>query len=271
MNRDSHGNLQLPPGYRVGPYVIAKRLAAGGLGSIFLARRGDQDYVLKSFRHDPSWDADELSECQRYFRQECAVHPTLRHPNIVSAQPAIDADGEAFLPMPYLSRGSLKDWTAPQVAPRPVAEIAAALRDAAAGLAYLADRGLVHRDIAPSNLLLSDHGAVQIADFGFVRTVGDAERRMSPDMSYGIGRWAYGAPEMWDGIRTVYDHRVDIYSLGVVGIVLLTGRPPRRWRPCRYRPEIPRGLEDCLWQMVDDGAQERPSWERIQDVLAQYC
>jgi serine/threonine-protein kinase len=143
------------------------------------------------------------------------------------------------------------------------------LADVSAALEHLAMNGLVHRDVSPPNVLIGADGHAVLADFGFVRAIGQGADTLRRDtsMSYGLGRWAYGAPELFDGRDVHYDHRVDIYSLGAVAIALLTGHPPRRWPPRRYRPEIPPAVADLLWAMVDDGPAGRPSWPEITAVF----
>lgn len=263
FDRDHFGNLMLAPGTRLGEYEVTEAFASGGLGTLFGANDG---WVLKTFRIDLGWTNAERAECQEYFLAECRLHPRLEHPHIVPARVAFQLAGETFLPLRYMPGGSLKSWIQAPVT-RPIKDVVRALRQSASALQYLAALGLMHRDVSPSNILLDEQGAARLADFGFARSQPDPAAQGVSKLSYGIGRWAYGAPELYDGLDSTYDHRVDIYSLGVLGIALLTRRPPRRWRPEQYRSDLPHGLSDLLWSMVDDGPSNRPSWEEIIAVL----
>jgi len=269
MLRDRRGNLCVEPGTTIDDYVVSGPLGHGGLGTLFRADACGDQWVLKAFRIDPDWNESQERECRRYFTEECAIHPQLAHARIVEARPAFTHDGELFLPTRFVPGGTLHAWMAPKRAPAALRLAIRVVADISAALDYLARKNLVHRDVSPANILLDAHGGALLADFGFVRPVGIAESAVGEQwsMSYGIGRWAYGAPELFDGRDHHYDHRADIYSLGAVAIALLTGRPPRRWPPRRYRPEIPESLAELLWAMVDDGPAARPTWAEIIAML----
>jgi serine/threonine protein kinase len=267
--RDRNGSLVLDPGTRVGSYIVGSRLVDGGLGTLFRASLGEEDWVLKAFRHDPSWSDEEKLECHAYFEEECDVHPQLSHPHIVSAGLSFLHDGERFLPTRFAPAGTLSRWLEKSAQRPSVAVVVRVLREVGSALQYLSYLGFVHRDVSPANIFVDQRDRTLLGDFGFVTRVrtDSACHATNRSMSYGVGRWAYGAPELFDGLDRFYDERVDTYSLGVVGIVLLTGRPPRRWTPRRHRPEVPVPLDDLLWRMVDDGPDMRPCWAEVLQVL----
>lgn len=269
MLRDRRGNLRVDPGTRIGEYVVGSVLAEGGLGTLFRAGARAEEWVLKAFRVDPDWNESQERECRGYFSSECAIHPQLKHPRIVEARAPLTHDGQLFLPTRFVPGGTLHARMGRHCAPAALGRSLRVVADISAALEYLARRNLVHRDVSPTNILIDVYGRALLADFGFVRAVGiaDGAFREGASMSYGIGRWAYGAPELFDGRDALYDHRADIYSLGAVAIALLTGHPPRRWPPRRYRPDMPVVLADLLWAMVDDGPSGRPSWSEIMAVL----
>jgi serine/threonine protein kinase len=171
----------------------------------------------------------------------------------------------------YLPGIDLRTWMDKHAPPRALVKFSKIALTTAEGLRYLHSRGLIHRDVAPRNIMVSDNLTATLIDLQFICPEpfdwSCQEPKVGKPMTYGLGHWAYSAPEIIDGFDEWYDHRADIYSLGAVWIELLVGRPPRRRPPHEWRPDIPRNLSECLWAMVDELPGNRPGWPEIERVL----
>src|SRR5205085_5768058 len=151
----------------------------------------------------------------------------LRHPNIVPLFDSGDAEGVLYFVMPYEEGPSLR--TRLNAGPiESTVECVSALRDVSRALAYAHERGVVHRDIKPDNVLLSG-GAAVVTDFGIAKAIaaarGEAAGATLTQFGTSIGTPAYMSPEQAAGDPNV-DHRADIYSLGCMAYELLSGQLP---------------------------------------------
>jgi serine/threonine-protein kinase PpkA len=155
------------------------------------------------------------------FAREFGIGSDLRHPNVVALLEHGSAGGMPYLAMEYIGGGDLAQRLQQSMGQ---AEALACLRDAAAGLAQLHRRGLVHRDVKPANLLLRADGSAVLADFGLAVAVGSVDPAAQPGAIVGTPR--YVAPEQLQGAPA--RPAADIYSLGVVLHHMLAGSPPFR-------------------------------------------
>lgn len=156
------------------------------------------------------------------FAQEARAIGALDHPNIVRATDAGCVDGVHYLVTEYVAGCDLAE-VVKRRGPLSVANACLVVRQAALGLQHAHDRGLVHRDVKPSNLRLDPDGIVKLLDFGVARlTTGQTTMTTTGQM---IGTLDYLAPEQASNPRGV-DGRADIYSLGCTLYFLLTGEPP---------------------------------------------
>jgi serine/threonine-protein kinase len=153
------------------------------------------------------------------FRREVAVLRDMSHPHIVPILEYGQIDGYAYLVMPYMASGTLLDRM--QRAPMTLREAALVTGQVALALGYAHQKGIVHRDVKPSNILLNEHGDALLSDFGLAY-VHDAS--MSLTGSILIGTPAYMSPEQCKGDQV--DHRSDQYSYGIVLFQITTGRLP---------------------------------------------
>jgi serine/threonine protein kinase len=214
---------------RLGRYSVVQRLGAGGMAEVFLARsRGaegtDKDVVVKrilpEFANNPAFRA--------MFIDEARVALRLNHPNVVQVY-GFESDGPALLlVMEHVDGpdlGLLAGIAQRQGEPIPAPLVAYVVREVARGLHYaherLDERGrpmeIVHRDVSPTNVLLSYDGSVKIGDFGIAR----ARTASQPDDGAIKGKYAYMAPEQARGESV--DRRADVWALGVVLSELLVG------------------------------------------------
>ena len=158
------------------------------------------------------------------FRREIQLAASLQHPHIVPLLAAGHADDLLYYTMPLVEGESLRARLARE-GELPVAESVRILRDVADALSYAHRHGLVHRDIKPDNVLLSDHHAL-VTDFGVAKAVDEAAQHSSLTATgLALGTPAYMAPEQ-AAADPHTDQRADIYALGVLGYEILAGRPP---------------------------------------------
>jgi serine/threonine protein kinase len=211
----------------LGNYVLLERLGEGGMGAVFKARhrRLGRLVALKLIRKESLGDDDAV----RRFRREIRAASQLTHPHIVMALDADEADGVHFYAMEYVEGCNLAQWVE-QHGPLPVRRACEYVRQAALGLQHAHERGLVHRDVKPSNLLLTTQGeTIKLLDLGLARL-----RRAASDGDSGssltqigevMGTPDYISPEQAESSHTV-DIRADLYSLGCTLYFLLAGRAP---------------------------------------------
>ena len=212
-------------------FAIERELGGGGMSRVFLARdlTLDREVVIKVL--PPGLAATVSFE---RFRREIMLSAALHHPNIVPVLSAGEVDGLPFFLMPYVKGESLRARL--RRGPLSIRETTATLKDVARALSYAHDRGIIHRDIKPDNILLSG-GAAAVVDFGVAKALTAARR---PDSAtndatmtgagVSLGTPAYMSPEQATADPSA-DQRSDLYSLGVVAYEMLIGVPPFYGRP----------------------------------------
>ena len=203
-------------------YIVKRELGKGGMGSVFLARHrtAGHDVAIKVISSKYIADADALSR----FEREERLMARIRHPNIVHQYELRRLHGgHVALVMQYVRGESLIAILRRRGKLR-FDECAQILRDIGLALEHAHASGIIHRDVKPHNILIdADKGVAMLSDFGIAKaTQGDAEVTAT---GMAIGTPAYMAPEQID--NGVVDGRADLYSLGVVGWEMLSGR--RAW------------------------------------------
>src|SRR5690606_31358787 len=160
------------------------------------------------------------------FRREILLVAKLQHPHIVPVYSAGEAAGLPYFTMPFVEGESLRERIAHH-GELPIPEVIRLLRNVASALSYAHGQGVIHRDIKPDNVLLSMGSAI-VADFGVVKAISDSatgETSRITSLGMALGTPAYMAPEQAAGDPAL-DHRVDIYSFGILAYEMITGRPP---------------------------------------------
>jgi serine/threonine protein kinase len=220
----------------LGDYVLLERLGEGSMGSVFKARhrKSGRLVALKLVRKDRLGHSQAVAR----FQREIDALASLDHPNVVLAHEVDLAHGTLFLTMEYVAGTDLKRLVE-QCGPLPVWQVCDYIRQAALGLQHAHERGLVHRDVKPSNLMVTVRasaegqapeavGVVKILDLGLARLVGPADGEQGPaltKLSTVLGTPDYISPEQARDSRRV-DIRSDLYSLGCSFYHLLAGQPP---------------------------------------------
>jgi len=213
-------------GFVLGDYKLLNRVARGGMSTIYAAqdKKSGEIHALKVL---PISKTGKES-CLLRFRREATITQRLNHPNIVRVFGVFSGtDGQVdvhFMAMELLQGRDLFEIVNAD-GPMPCRKAVELIRQAALGLEYAHKAGLVHRDIKPGNLFLSDDQTVRILDLGLAQDF-DSEENLTRDFNERVlGTADYLAPEQAADSHTV-DIRADIYSLGCSLFFLLTGQPP---------------------------------------------
>jgi serine/threonine protein kinase len=204
-------------------YEVLGVLGRGGMATVYKARQlGTRRLVaVKVIDRNLAGDGEIVAR----FRQEQALGARLRHPNLIAVYEAGRAAGRPYLVMELVEGDNLEGFVA-RYGPLPVAEACEVIRQGALGLQHLHEHGLVHRDVKPSNLMLTTGGEVRVFDLGLARHLlkPDAGARITLQGQF-LGTLDYVAPEQCTDPHAV-DIRADVYGLGCTLYELLAGQPP---------------------------------------------
>jgi eukaryotic-like serine/threonine-protein kinase len=246
---------------RWGDYVLIRPLGSGGMGSVFLALTkaggGERPCVIKRLNAETLSDPERLQR----FRREADISRTISNSSIARTLHAGDHDGEPYIVQEFVEGRTLTQLASAamgaeqELSPAVAAYIA---QQVAHALAYAHQARIVHRDIAPSNVMVDFDGVVRLIDFGIARRGADASLTATGEF---IGRVGYAAPEVRAGAQA--DPRSDIYSLGVLLWELLVGRPPA-FEELKATPEPSarasgRLIPSALDQVVARAVSQTPS------------
>jgi hypothetical protein len=252
-------------------YRILRLLGQGGMGAVYLAEHlvMGRQVALKTINAQLLAGADAVAR----FRREVMAVAKLTHPNVVTAYDADQAGPLHFLVMEYVEGHSLAEHVARNGRMTAV-QACVAVCQAALGLQHAHERGLVHRDIKPQNLMLTPKGQVKVLDFGLAHFSHEDSRTDGAVTGTGVvlGTADYIAPEQTSSARSV-DIRADVYSLGCTLYFLLTGSVPfpggttidkmiqHATAPppplAALRPDLPAGLADAVGKMMAKRPEDR--------------
>src|SRR5215212_9010861 len=203
-------------------FVLLRELGPGGMSRVFLGRDEvlDRPVAVKVVNPDPNDPQAGLR-----FRREGRAAARLSHPNIVrvfdAGEDEFDGREVSYIVMEYVSGGDFKDLM-DRCGPLPENLLSRVGADVAAGLAHAHERGIIHRDIKPHNILLDERGSPKLADFGIARALDGTTSHNRPG-AY-LGTAAYSSPEQLCGERVT--PKSDVYSLGATLSHAASGEPP---------------------------------------------
>jgi eukaryotic-like serine/threonine-protein kinase len=263
-------------GRQIGPYVLEQLIGRGGMAAIYKARdsRNNRIVALKLLNVQHNTDTEKVER----FRREAQSAAALRHPHIVPIYEIGSADGYYYIAMRYISSGSLHD-AIERKGPLPVKESCAIFHQIASALDAAHAKGIVHRDVKPSNILISDNGTAYLADFGVARVAG---REMLTEYGALVGTPEFMSPEQIKG--NPVDGRSDIYSLGLSLYMALTGKAPFSgptaavlYKQAHTPPPLPRQLNSALPLAMDrilkKSLEKEPSkrYQKAADLAQELC
>jgi eukaryotic-like serine/threonine-protein kinase len=262
---------------KIGQFEVVELLGEGGIGQVYAARDTvlDRMVAIKSLRAELLNDTSFVAR----FRAEAKNLALLSHPNITTLYSLYEENGALFMIMEMVRGRTLETILSERGAPFTVPEALAIVAQAADGLAYAHELGIVHRDIKPGNLIVTNAGLLKIMDFGIARAQGS--QRTTRDGSI-VGTLAYMSPEQCRGQDV--DGRTDQYSLAIVLYEMLTGKvpfeastdydlmqahinEPPEW-PSRLVPGVAPQVERALMRALSKKASERfPTLNEFKDGL----
>ena len=261
-----------------GRYEIRELIGVGGMANVYKAYDiAEQRVVAVKILRDEYMNNDEFI---RRFRNESRAISLLSHPNIVKVYDVIFSDRIQSIVMEYIDGITLKDYIDQEGTLRWKEAVHFTVQILRA-LQHAHDRGIVHRDIKPQNIMLLSDGTIKITDFGIARFSRSNTKTIT---DRAIGSVHYISPEQASGAPT--DARTDIYSLGVMMFEMLTGKLPfeadspvsvaikqiqsQPLRPRSLNPSIPVGLEEITMRAMQKDAAQRyqSAAEMLRDIEA---
>ena len=258
------------------PFRLEKELGGGGMSRVFLAEEVGlgRQVVIKVLPPEMSAGVNVDR-----FRREIQLAARLQHPHVVPLLSAGSRDDLIWYVMPYLKGESLRAKLARE-GELPVAETIRILREVADALQYAHSNQVVHRDIKPDNILISNKHAV-VTDFGVAKAVSASTGESSlTSLGVALGTPAYMAPEQAAADPHV-DHRADLYGLGAMAYEMLTGRPPFTGATPQsvlaahvtqapdpvtaHRDTVPPGLAELVMRCLAKKPADR--WQRADELI----
>ena len=256
-------------GRSLGRYHILEQLGEGGMATVYKAfdTRLECDVAVKVIRTE-NLPQSSLERALKRFEREAKALARLTHSNIVKVTDYGEFEGKPYLVMPYLPGGTLKAQLGKAI---PWQEAVRLLLPIARALDYAHQQGMIHRDVKPSNILITHSGDPMLTDFGIAKIIDEELTVDLTGTSATVGTPEYMAPEQV--ISKTVDGRADMYALGVVFYEMVTGRKPFTAdtpmavlfkhaseplpRPLNFVPSLPDNVEKLLLKSLAKKPQDR--------------
>ena len=254
-------------GQQLGNYRVLRRVGQGGMGTVYeaiqqgLERRVALKVLSAKLCHDKPFIIR--------FKQEAKAAAVLEHPGIVQVYEIAHDKGRLFFSMQYVDGVTLLDHVR-HGGMMKLAEALDTLTAVVRGLSYAFDKGIIHRDIKPDNILLGKDGSVKVADLGLAKSLTDEIGLTATGA--GLGSPHYMAPEQGKGEKDL-GCQADIYSLGITLFVMVTGMRPFSGKSpldimlahekyaipsvCKLNPQLPQGIDKLIQKMCEKVPQRR--------------
>src|SRR5215469_4597294 len=256
-------NAEALIGSVLGTCTLQQLVGQGGMGAVYLAQqsRPRRQVAVKVLLPATTLKPHHLAAFLERFRRETDAAASLEHPNIMPVYEYGERDGLAYLVMPYVSGGTLRDVMEREGA-LALPTVVNYLEQLAAALDFAHSRGVIHRDIKPANILLTPEGRLLLTDFGLVKVISEGQGAQARLTGAGapVGTPDYMSPEQVMGIEV--DGRADQYSLGIILYQMLTGTTPFQGEtpmqiaaqqlhgqspsPRQYRSDLPFAAEQVI-------------------------
>lgn len=255
-------------GQTIDRYHILEQLGQGGMATVYLAydNRLERKVAVKVIRRD-AFPPVILERILKRFEREAKALARLNHPNIVGIIDFGVHRSAPYLVMPFIPSGTLKEKINQPVHYSEAAQILAPI---ARALAYAHDEEIIHRDVKPSNILITRSGEPVLTDFGVAKILEEAEGNTLTSTGMGLGTPEYMAPEQWHGKSGASS---DQYALGVIFYEMITGYKPYSAetppavmlkqateplpRPSQFVSDLPEQVEFVLLKMLAKNPQIR--------------
>lgn len=253
---DATIRLEAPAAVRkIGRYEIVGELGRGAMGVVYKGRDPiiDRWVAVKTIRFDKFYEEQEIQNLKERFFKEAKAAGKLVHPNIVTVFDVGDEEGLSFIAMEYIEGQPLSKYTLPESL-MPCRRAISLLIETAEALHFAHERGIVHRDVKPANIMVTPDGNAKVMDFGIAKLPASTLTNAGAV----LGTPSYMSPEQING-REV-DGRTDIFSLGCVLYELVTGEKPFKaenlpalsFQICREAASPPSRLNLALDPRIDD-------------------
>ena len=260
-----------PTQRRIGKYIVQRELGRGGMGTVYLAEQPGlgREVAIKELILSAVADPVALKR----FMQEAQVMARTSHPNLVQVHDLEQIGDANYIVLEFVRGKSLRDFLNQGVLPLP--QTFAIMHGVLRALDYAHKRAIVHRDMKPENVLLSDEGDVKVADFGIARLMDDSGAGSTATKTgTTVGTPQYMSPEQVASSKV--DGRSDLYSSGIMFYELVVGQPPFTASdadgpftlmakhvqappkpPSVHRPGLDMGLEEVILKSLSKRPEER--------------
>ena len=260
------------PGQRhIGKYVVKRELGRGGMGAVYLAEQPGlgREVAVKELIVNSAADPTALSR----FLQEAQVMARTSHPNLVQVHDLEEVGDSKFIILEFVKGRSLREMLRAGAMALP--QVVAVMHGILQGLNYAHRHNIVHRDMKPENVLISDDGEVKVADFGIARLTDDSgDGSTATKTGTTVGTPQYMSPEQVASSKV--DGRSDLYSTGIMLYEAICGRPPFTAGegdgpftlmakhvqappppPAIHRPDVDPELEDVILKSLEKDPEQR--------------